>query len=86
MYKSIGVKTVSDYIEYLKELGLKNKFIRDYTNGILARGGIDGMFSLQTHIYQNPNDLDLNDLNIQIIISIHYLTQNDNEKRVEKWN
>ena len=44
------------------------------------------MFSLQTHIYQNPNDLDLNDLNIQIIISIHYLTQNDNEKRVEKWN
>jgi len=86
VYKSIGVGTVSNYIEYLKELGLKSEFIKVYTNGILALGGIDGMLSLQTHIYQNPNDLDLNDLNNQIIISIHYLTQNDNEKRDEKWD
>ncbi|PKP43995.1 MAG: hypothetical protein CVT95_11490 [Bacteroidetes bacterium HGW-Bacteroidetes-12] len=85
-YKSIEVGTSGEYIDYLKEFGIKNEFIKEYTNGILSRGGIDGMGSLQNHIYQNPKDLDLTDFNIQIIISIHYLTQNDNEKRNEKWN
>ncbi len=85
-YKSIEVGTSGEYIDYLKEFGIKNEFIKEYTNGILSRGGIDGMGSLQNHIYQNPDDLDLNDLNNQIIISIHYLTQNDNEKRDEKWD
>lgn len=85
-YKSIEVGTSGEYIDYLKEFGIKNEFIKEYTNGILSRGGIDGMGSLQNHIYQNPDDLDLNDLNNQIIISIHYLTQNDNEKRDERWD
>ena len=84
-YKSIGINTRGKYLNYLKNVGIKNKYVAKYTEEIYSRGDIEGMGLLQRYILKNPNDLDLNDFNIQILISIHYLTQNDHEKRVETW-
>ena len=85
-YKSIGIITTGKYLKYLKNVGIKNKYVAEYVDGIYSTGDVESMGLLQNHIFKNPNDLDLTDFNIQVLISIHYLTQNDHEKRVEKWN
>jgi hypothetical protein len=86
VYKSISISTVGVYMEYLKEFGKRNEYISEYTDGIYTRGAIGGYPTLESDLYLNPNSLDLNDFNIQLIISIHYLTLNDNAQRDEKWN
>ena len=85
-FKSIGININGKYLAYLQNVGDKSKYIADYTEGIYTAGDVESMGLLQNHIFKNPNDLDLNDVNIQILIAVHYLTQNDHEKRVENWN
>ncbi|PHS50741.1 MAG: hypothetical protein COB01_11930 [Lutibacter sp.] len=84
-YKSIGISTVGKYVDYLKDVGKENNYIIEYTDNFLSIGDIDGLGLLGYHIFEKPNDLDLNDLNIKTIISINYLTKFDNALRVEKW-
>ena len=72
-HKYIGITMRGEYIKYLKEIGLKNKFLSEYTQGIRESGGIESYGHLEAHIFNNPQDLDLNDPNVQILISIHYL-------------
>ena len=84
-YRRIDVAN-SPYVLYLQDVGKKYKYVREYVEGIKQSGGIEGMGLLQKYIYLNPNDLNLDDPNIQFLISVHYLTQNDNEKRTEKWD
>jgi hypothetical protein len=85
-YKSLTPNLEGKYLTYLKDVGIKNKYISKYAKMTYSIGDFESMSLLQNHIYNNPKDLDLNDINVQILISIHYLTQNDNEKRNEKWS
>lgn len=85
-YKSIGANMNGKYLTFLSDVGINNKYISEYAEMTYSIGDFESMSLLQNHIYNYPKDLDLNDINIQILISIHYLTQNDNEKRNEKWN
>jgi len=85
IYKSISVGTVGVYMNYLSDFGKRNEYISEYKDGIYTRGAIGGFPTLESDIYLNPNSIDLNDFNIQLIISIHYLTLNDNAQREEKW-
>ena len=84
-YRSVGVAN-SKYILFLRDVGKNYQYIKEYVDGIESRGGIADMGSLQLHIYLNPNNLNLDDPNIQIIIAVHFLTMNDSQKRVEKWS
>jgi hypothetical protein len=81
--KSIASKYNGGYQKYLTELGVKNSQIRDYAKRLIKAGDFESMGLLQQNIYQNPNEFDLSDANIQILISVHYLTQNDQQKRNE---
>ena len=84
-YKTIEITRNGEYLNYLKNVEDKYKYISKYTDRIHESGGIEAMGLLQNHIYLNPEDLDLNDINIQILISIHYLTLNGEENMEEIW-
>lgn len=64
------------YISYLKKLGLKNKFIEDYSN--IVSQNYDIPPSLVYVITDNYNKIDVSDENIRLMVAIHYLTLNDN--------
>jgi hypothetical protein len=40
---------------------------------------------LQSKLYHSQKYYDLNDPSIKVLIAIHYLTQNDQQKRKEIW-
>ncbi|MCX7549182.1 hypothetical protein OS188_14590 [Xanthomarina sp. F1114] len=83
--KSIGSKYNGKYQKYLTELGKNNAEIKEYAERLIAAGDFESMGLLQQQIYKNPNNFDLNNPNIQLLIAIHYLSQNDQQKRKEKW-
>jgi hypothetical protein len=41
--------------------------------------------NIHYQVLTDEKNFDLNDSNIQLVLSIHYLTLNDQEKRNEKW-
>ncbi|WBL23730.1 hypothetical protein [Zunongwangia sp. HRR-M8] len=84
-YFSLGSKYNGKYQKYVEEVGAKNPKIKEYSERLIASGDFESMDLLQRWIYHNPENFDLSDPNIQLIISIHYLTQNDQQKRKDKW-
>jgi len=83
--KSVGSKYNGKYQKYLSELGKKNNEIKDYADRLIGAGDFESMGLLQQRIYQKPTEFDLDNLNVQLLIAIHYLTQNDQQKRKDKW-
>ncbi len=85
-FKSLGSRYNGKYQKFLTEVGLNNPKIKEYSERLIADGDFETMGLLQSWIYNNPKYFDLNNPNIQLIISIHYLTQNDQQKRTDKWD
>ena len=52
---------------------------------MLELGDFETLGSLQIIIHQYPESFDLNNPNIQLIVAIHFLSINDQQKRNEKW-
>ena len=84
-YRSIKIASEGKYVKYLKKVGLKNKFLSEYVQGIWKLGRIESFGHLEACIYNNPQDFDLEEPTIQLLISIHYLTLNDRYTREEVW-
>ena len=59
--------------EYYNTICQKLNIIQDFNDGYL-----------ETNIKENPHLIDLNDRNVQILLSINYLTRNDIKKRDRK--
>lgn len=72
----------SNYQNFLGEVGKYNKHILEYKK-IIEEFGVDTTTWLEQTILMNPEEFNLADPNIQLIISIHYLTQNDRNNRLE---
>lgn len=83
--KTLSSKYNGKYQKYLTELGRNNTEIKKYADRLIAAGDFESMGLLQQRIYKNPKEFDLNDPNIQLLIAVHYLTQNDQQKRADKW-
>ena len=81
--KSLDICPVTDgkYQSYLTDLGKENPRIGKYAARIQASGNFNGLDIHYQEILKMSSDFDLNDPNIQLILSIHYLSINDNEKR-----
>jgi hypothetical protein len=81
--KSQDICAVTDgkYQSYLSDLGKVNKRIGKYADRIEASGTFSGLDIPYQEILKMNSDFDLNDPNIQLILSIHYLSINDNAKR-----
>ena len=83
--KSLGSKYNGKYQKYLTELGKNNANIKEYTELLIDAGDFESMGLLQQMIKENPEEFDLENPNIQLLISIHYLALNDQQKRTDKW-
>jgi hypothetical protein len=70
------------YKYFLADVGRYNKHIAEYAK-IQNNLGLDTTTWLEQTILMYPKEFDLSDQNIQLIIAIHYLSQNDLNKRNE---
>ena len=84
--KNLRANLNGKYIDYLKDVAKNNEFIEKYVEMTNAIGDFESIGYLQNNIYKYPEKFDLNDPNIQVIIAIHYLSQNDHFNRKDKLN
>jgi len=83
--KSICAISNGEYYNYLKNIGNKNPRIAKYAEQINASGDFLSMNFHYWNILKLKKYFDLNDPNIQLILAIHYLSLNDQEKRMDEW-
>jgi hypothetical protein len=84
-FKTICANSEGKYQNYLNELGKKNPRIAEYANVVNSSGAYDSIDLQYWEILKNRKYINLDDPNIQLILAIHYLSLNDQEKRNEKW-
>ncbi len=84
-YKSMGLNIEGKYALFLKDLSKRNPDLEQYYERIMGAGDWESMGLLQQRIYTNPEYYDLKDPSIQVLIAVHFLTQNDQQKRKEPW-
>jgi len=73
------------YQMYLSEYGNKNEKIKKYVKRLQELGDFGTYDINYRNILHDKKNFDLNDPNIQLILAIHYLSLNDQEKRRDKW-
>ena len=83
--KSVGSKYNGEYQKFLTELGKNNNEIKNYADRLIGAGNFESMGLLQQRIFKNPTEFDLDNPNVQLLIAVHYLSQNDQQKRTDKW-
>ena len=83
-YLSVCSKFDGKYQSFIRDLSLKHPFLKRYHNDLIQSGDFDYSFYFEETLYKNRNKIDLNDPNIMVLISIHFLTQNDGENRNRK--
>jgi len=84
-YKSIGFNVFGKYQKFLKDVSLKNSQIENYLESIENSGTFENIDTFQQRFHLYPRDFDLDDPNIQLIISIQYLTGKDYFSRTDEW-
>lgn len=73
----------SKYLNFLKKVGKKNQYIRNYASNIEAAGDFAPSIYFIDTFFNNASKFDLNNENIQIIIAIHILTTNYQKNKFE---
>jgi len=76
---------VGKYQKYLSDIGNTNPRIAKYVEKINMSGDFYPMGIKSWYVLNDKKNFDLEDPNIQLILTIHYLSLNDQEKRNEKW-
>lgn len=84
--KSMGSTYNGKYQKFIIELGKNNTEIKKYAELLVGGGDFEPMGLLEQWIYLNPADFDLDNPNIQLLIAVHYLSHNDQNKRTDKWD
>jgi hypothetical protein len=83
-YQSLCAKGVEGkYADFLLAVGQENKFVKKYAKRLIASGDFESSALLQQWIYTNKESFDLENPNIKLLIAIHFLSINDQEKRTE---
>ena len=83
--KSICANAIGKYQKYLSDIGKQNPMIAKYAERINAYGDFPSLEFQPYNILNNPKNFNLDDPNIQLILAIHYLSLNDQDKRNENW-
>lgn len=79
--QSLCANSSGRYQKFLAEVGKQNPRIEKYTRKIQASGDFNGWDIQFWEVQEDPKSFNLNDPNIQLILAIHYLSQNDHSKR-----
>ncbi len=69
------------YSNFLTEIGMKNKSVADYADRLIESGDFGFTLYFPQQVYSNQTDFDLTDINIQVLLSIHFLSINDQFNR-----
>lgn len=85
-YKSLCLNPNGKYVQFLKDLSDRNSDLEQYYEMITGAGDWESMGLLQQRIFTNPEYYDLKDPSVQFLIAVHYLTQNDHQKRRDPWS
>ncbi|WP_214114657.1 hypothetical protein [Aequorivita echinoideorum] len=70
-----------NYQKYLADFGKSNPRIAKYAERIKASGDFGGFDIQYGNVLTDEKNFDLDDPNIQLILAVHYLSMNDQEKR-----
>jgi len=84
-FKHIDYRRDGKYMEFLKELGKEYEMVKNYRDDFGIAGGISPSMSRDILMIKEDYQYDLNDVRLQLIIAIHYLTMNDKFERKEKY-
>ncbi|EDM43687.1 hypothetical protein SCB49_08853 [unidentified eubacterium SCB49] len=82
-YASICPAYDGRYQKYLLEFGLRNPYVAHYVDQLQKSGDFNMLALNVKAIALGDHPLDLKDPNIQLIMAIHFLSLNDQEKRSE---
>ena len=83
--KSLCLNVNGKYVKYVEVLAEENPIIAGYLDDLLRGGDFYGITRLEHEIFESTGRIDPKDLNIQILLILHYLTWNDQAKRIEDW-
>ncbi len=83
--KSVCYQPNGKYNAFLLKAGQMNPIIKAYHQDLLSSGDFTGITRLENEIFHKSGKIDLNKSSIQLILVIHYLSQNDQQKRIETW-
>jgi len=81
---TIGIKSSGRYIDFLAALGNEYESIEQYKNNIISDSKLkttdgrvlEGFMTMKTqkHVLNNPDEFDVHDVKIRLVLAIHYLT------------
>lgn len=84
VHTSICFSGNSLFIDFTKDLGENNRYLKYYGEKFEKIGSFDSGTFLTIDLMQNPSEWDLDNRNVQMFLAIHYLTQNDEMNRDKK--
>jgi hypothetical protein len=80
-HHSVCLNADGKYVKFLADLSLRNSDLKEYYDLLISSGDWESMGLLETKLITNPKSYDLNDPCMQVLVSVHFLTQNDQQKR-----
>lgn len=80
--KAIGYNSSGRFMELVKQTGNDHESIKRYHYAIESAGGLSP--TAMGDLMAFPENYDISDVRIRLIIAVHYLTFNDDMKRFEK--
>ena len=83
--KHIEYRRDGKYMDFLKELGKEYEMVKNYREDFGLAGGISVSMSRDILMIKEDYQYDLNDVRLQLVIAIHYLTMNDKFERIERY-
>ena len=72
------------YSNFLVQIGMKNKYISAYSQDLIISGDFTATNNFIDYFLNSLSAEELNNPNYQLIIAIHFLTINDQQKRAIK--
>lgn len=83
-YKSICFSQNENFIRLLNKVGESNPYLESYAEKLENVGSFESGNFLIWNIIEYPQNWHLGDRKVQIVLAIHFLTQNDKQKRDKK--
>ena len=83
--RTIEYRIDGKYVKFLKELGKEYELAKNYSETLEIFYNISPSMYSDIFVIKEYYQYDLNDIRLQLVLAIHYLTMNDQYQRKEKF-